>query len=41
MRLDCQVRCFVIQDPVFINQDAGFIGQELRRQVLIGAIFIG
>ena len=39
VRLECQVWCCVIQDAVTINQDAGFINQEVRRQLLINAIF--
>ena len=33
--LECQVRCYVIQDAAF------FINQEVRRQLLINAIFVG
>ena len=41
MHLECQVRCYVIQDAVIINQDNGFIDQEVRRQLLIKAISRG
>ena len=48
VHLECQVRCYVIQDAafknqdaVFISQDVVFINQEVRRQPLIKAIFEG
>ena len=42
MYLECQVGCYVIQNAVFINQDAVFfINQEVRRQLLINTIFEG
>ena len=41
VRLECQVRWYVIQDPVFINQDAVLINQEVKRQLLINSISDG